>query len=429
MYKKPSTAPSHSRNPSSASIITPAAVKPKSATARRMSHTSTLQSASIFPKTFLGSILDNQQTVLAGIVCSLMLQVVFKGYSNANQLYSCGIMYSLVFNTSLNTSEIHHSHLPERTAYFAKKSNILNVVFVKCAWAWTSGAYLLHLLTARSRSGLSVQKLRGIAAWLLATLCWAIFTRWFFGAGLGDRIIALTGGNCALLLPPSISPVLAKHHFAKLFTSGASDSEGRLYVQIPHDFCSGAPLTPSTLPELFALLPKFDNLRDGPTASHESLRPLSRPRWHRGFDISGHSFLLTLSIMLLGRELISSWRVWVLSGRIHQSRKLDYCTRLHTLAGIVGTILIGVWMWMIVMTGVYFHNPPEKLAGIVLGLLSSTLIHIITPSLPSLSPFRAQITTTKPAFSMAFDENRARRGNFDGDGFMHEPAEKQVDKM
>lgn len=392
-------------------------------------------------------------------------------------------MYSLVLSTSLNTSEIHHNHIPERVAYFARKSNILNVIFVKRAWAWTSAIYLLHLVTSpRNRSRMfsfstppNDGRIRRLLVWIAATACWAVFTRWFFGAGLGDRIIALTGGNCALPLPPSISPILARHTFGKLFTAGPQGSSGqeKIYIALPYKFCTGVPLTPDALPELFALLPGGGKGTaippgGGPTASHESLAPLPRPRWHKGFDISGHSFLLTLCIMVLGRELAPTWRAWAggKTAGLRYGRARGWKSKVHGLIALAATGLVGIWMWMVLMTAVYFHNPPEKLAGlctscsssspilryladssifllIVLGLLSSGLINLFIPTF-SPSPFNPITTTRTPTppasgsgscegegrpFSHSLgddgeeeevvDENKARRENVVDSGIIY----------
>ncbi|KIR68274.1 hypothetical protein I314_01772 [Cryptococcus bacillisporus CA1873] len=378
-------------------------------------------------------------------------------------------MYSLVHSTSLDTSEIHHHHIPERAAYFSRKSNILNVIFVKRAWAWTSALYLLRLVTSPRNSSrmpsFSASPnggwVRRLLVWVAATACWAIFARWFFGAGLGDRIIALTGGNCALPLSPSISPILARHTFGNLFTAGPQGSSGdeKLYIALPYKFCSGIPLTPGTLPELFALLPGGDKGTaippgGGPTASHESLAPLPRPRWHRGFDISGHSFLLTLCIMVLGRELAPAWQAWAggKTAGLLNGRGRGWKGKVHGLITLAATGLVGIWMWMVLMTAVYFHNPPEKLAGLLLGLLSSGLINLFIPAF-SPSPFNP-ITTTRTStppssnsgsregdgrpLSHSFgddgeeegvvDENKARRGSVVNDGIIYEVEEEQDGK-
>ncbi|WWC64877.1 uncharacterized protein I303_107491 [Kwoniella dejecticola CBS 10117] len=416
------------RRTNSASHASPIDFKPKSSAARRMSMTATSQSASLTPQTFWERATENEQLVLAGLVTSLML---------------CGILYSLVQSTSLDTSEIHHHSLPHRAAYFARKSNILNVVFVKRAWGWTSLLYLVHLF-ASSSSPSSIRsgpggKARKLGIWILATVAWLLFTSWFFGAGLGDRIIALTGGNCAVPLPKDADLKAARDIFPTLFTAGESsrtvtqNQAGKIYVPLPHQFCSGTPLTVNTFPQLFSLIPAYANLKA--TSNHESLQALPRPRWHRGFDISGHAFLLTLSVMVLGRELAETWRSWAATS----SRRRRVATNndstislIRRWSSIVASGLVGIWCWMILMTGIYFHNPPEKLSGLVLGLSTAYLINVLIPPSSSPSPFNP-ILTPNAAFSRpsaalrsggSFDENAARRGAVVDDGVIYEdPSE------
>lgn len=278
-------------------------------------------------------------------------------------------MTSLIFGTSLNTSLPHH-HLPERLHFFARKSNPINQVFVKNAWGWTSLAYLLHL--ASSPPARTSRRSR-LAVWLLATTFWLIFTTWFFGAGLGDRLIALSGGSCTVALPKewNLDPVKLR----PLLPSGfpgimSTDTDAdQLYLPLPHGFCSlRTPLTPKTHPDLFGLLssestvfPSDPNINTlSPTSSHPTLT-LPNPRWHKGFDISGHAFLLTLSTLVLARELTPSWR-GERSGSV--GRAGGWGKWVHVLATWGGTALVGLWVWMVGMTGVWFHNPPEKLSGL-----------------------------------------------------------------
>ncbi|OCF44542.1 hypothetical protein I317_01614 [Kwoniella heveanensis CBS 569] len=362
-----------------------------------------------------------------------------------------GIMYSIVYDTSLDTSHIHHSHQPDRLAYFARKSNILNVLFVKRAWGWTSLLYLAHLLTsppstATTDSGIG-SRARRLAVWILATGAWLLFARWAFGAGLGDRIIAATGGNCAVRLPTGVDLTAARQAFPTLFTSGSdapSVSSGRqsgtIYVPLPPQFCSGVPLNSASLPELFDLLPSSAVGKIEATSQHAPLQALPRPRWHRGFDISGHAFLLTLSVMVLARELIETWRRWAASS-IKPRRRVVHVDRgwlgvLHHCSGIAGTALVAVWAWMILMTAIYFHNPPEKQSGLVLGLFTAYLINVIVPA-SQPTPFDSISTSTSssstPAFSRPsaaglqgiklFDENAARRGGVVDDGVIYEAEE------
>ncbi|WVR09678.1 hypothetical protein IAU60_006753 [Kwoniella sp. DSM 27419] len=420
------------RRTNSLGHASPVDIVPRSPAARRMSMTSTSQSASITPETAVDRLLGREQVVLAGIVSSLMLT---------------GIMYSLVYGTSLDTSQIYHAHtsIPTRTAYFAQKSNLFNVVFVKQAWGWTSLLYLLHLFTAPSSVSTSVDagigsRARRLGVWVLATGAWLLFTRWFFGAGLGDRIIAATGGNCAVPLPKSIDLTAARKAFPTLFTAGsqtplsnAQTRNDRIYVPLPARFCTGIPLNPSTLPDLFKLLPKSAGHGVQATDDHESLQALPRPRWHRGFDISGHAFLLTLSIMVLGRELVETWRRWATVNVERQDQ--GWLRTVHRVSGVAATCLMGIWAFMLFMTAIYFHAPPEKLSGLVLGLTTS---HLINTLIPASTPTPMSATTATPAFSKAsssgtarqgglstFDENAARREGIVDDGVIYEVEESE----
>lgn len=261
-------------------------------------------------------------------------------------------MYSLIHSTSLNTS-LPHSHLPERANYLARKSNILNQWFVKKAWFWTSLGYLSHLASAPpSRSS----RWTRLSVFALATACWLLFTTWFFGAALGDRIIALSGGDCAVMLPkewgltrPAIQHLLPSGTSASIMKAGED-----LILPLPQSFCSSRlPLTAKTFPDLFALLPES-------LAEQRTKAPL--PRFYKGFDISGHTFLLTLSTLVLCRELAPSWSKLVRTGRVGSS--VGRGGQVHTVATLFGSALVGLWLVMLGATAVYFHNPPEKLSGL-----------------------------------------------------------------
>ncbi|WVF67375.1 hypothetical protein IAT40_002130 [Kwoniella sp. CBS 6097] len=419
------------RRTNSLGHASPIDIVPRSPAARRMSMTSTSQSASITPKTWVERLLEKEQLLLAGLLTSLMCM---------------GIMYSMIHGTSLDTSHIHHAHQPDRLAYFARKSNFFNVVFVKRAWGWTTLLYLTHLLTspsstATTNSGVG-SRARRLGVWILATGAWLLFARWAFGAGLGDRIIAATGGNCAVRLPSGVDLSAARQAFPTLFTSGsdvpsaaATSQSSTIYVPLPAQFCSGIPLNSASLPELFALLPSSATGKMEATSQHAPLQALPRPRWHRGFDISGHAFLLTLSVMVLARELVETWRGWGVSSA--KRRKIVRVDRgwlgvLHQWSGALGTGLVGLWAWMILMTAIYFHNPPEKQSGLLLGLLTAYLINLIIPPSTPTSSVNSISASSDSAFSRPsaglqgiklFDENAARRGGIVDDGVIYEAEE------
>jgi hypothetical protein len=333
----------------------------------------------------------------------------------------------------------------------------VNQRFVKLCWLWTSLAYLGHLLVypshlfppararapsssigrgpnARGRVGIPPpgpsparslwrreSRRSRFVAWMIGTACWLGFTSWFFGAGLGDRVIQLSGGSCAIALPREWALDRGDLHellpsgFDTLLTTPSSElGDEQWYLPIDSSFCiDRRPLTQQTHPQLWDLvlskssthLPKdITKTHLHATSSHPPL-VLPRPRWHRGFDISGHVFLLTLSSLLLVRELTPSWRRALRKWREYAAgRKAELGNGSGTTVGedavlddggdgvgddvgvsvgvgvrsgiggmsrmsrgmttLGGTALLGLWVWMLLMTSVWFHNPPEKLTGL-----------------------------------------------------------------
>jgi hypothetical protein len=228
-----------------------------------------------------------------------------------------GTIYSVVNSTYLDTSNHLLTHLPhplQHTHYFANKANFLNVIFIKKAWGWTSAAFFFLYFTSPS----NVQTKERIFQWLMETGIWLVFTSWFFGPAVLERVIALSGGECILALP----------------TGGV--------ISVPQEYChTRSPLSPSTHPDLF-------------------LAPLSlpdanwraTPRMRRGHDISGHVFLLTMSTLFLADQLRSSFR----SGSRTWSS-------VHKWAVGANIMLIAIWFLSIYTTSVYFHTVLEKSTG------------------------------------------------------------------
>ena len=82
--------------------------------------------------------------------------------------------------------------------------------------------------------------------------------------------------------------------------------------------------------------------------------------WH-GFDISGHSFLLTFCALMIVEEMAVLHEV-----------KTD---RNHCLHAAITTLVVAlgfltfIWVWMFLCTAVYFHNLSQKVFGTLFGLL------------------------------------------------------------
>jgi hypothetical protein len=239
-------------------------------------------------------------------------RVVFVALSSITLLAT---IYSVAFHTYLDTSDplvssLKHPHHDK--SYWARKSNLLNQIFIKRAWGWTSVIWALLFAT----SSPTTRSPRRAYKWIAATLNWMLFTTWFFGPAIIERLTTISGGQCVVRLP-----------------SGGIHS-------VPVEYCYERTLiSPITHPELFItpfLLPGEDWR--------------TRPRLMRGHDVSGHIFLLTMSSLFLADELRHSLRA---STR----------TTIHNVAITATAAIIGVWLFAVYTTSLYFHTPFEKLTG------------------------------------------------------------------
>ncbi|KAH7920784.1 hypothetical protein BV22DRAFT_1020589 [Leucogyrophana mollusca] len=239
-----------------------------------------------------------------------------------------GTIYSVINDSYLDTSNPLLTHLPHplhKTHYFANKANVLNVWFIKRAWGWTSIAFLLSWATSPRQQRTAGRVLK----WAVETAVWLVFTSWFFGPAILERLIAASGGECMISLP-----------------TGA-------IIAVPVEYCfTKSTVSPSSHPNFFstALL-----LPDDPWHAV--------PRLRRGHDVSGHVFLLTMSILFLADQLRHSLRTapW---------------PRLHNWAVAFNATLIGIWLLASYTTSLYFHSPFEKFTGYLLGVAGFALTQI-----------------------------------------------------
>ncbi|TDL22592.1 hypothetical protein BD410DRAFT_209148 [Rickenella mellea] len=231
-----------------------------------------------------------------------------------------GTLYSVAFNTFLDTSDPLLTSLPHpqhALSYFARKQNILNQLFIKKSWGWTTAAFIA-LWTTSPREA----RTRGrFYKWVVATTVWLLFTTWFFGPAVGERVTALSGGQCVVRMPSGI------------------------LVPVPSSYCvTREALSPATHPDIF---PVAVVVPDGDWRT--------RPKLVRGHDISGHVFLLTMSSLFLADQL-------------HATIALPNPTTIHSFAILTVCGLVSLWMFATYTTSVYFHTPIEKLTGYLVGV-------------------------------------------------------------
>jgi len=119
------------------------------------------------------------------------------------------------------------NHPPE--SYFARKDNLINLLFLKFAWLWTSIAFFTLL-------PFSPKKIGPTARYGVATIWWYLVTQWCFGPPIMDKVFRGTGGICQIAQKEEFPGVFAS---AVCRSSGGQWSGGHDLVSSPDDASFG----------------------------------------------------------------------------------------------------------------------------------------------------------------------------------------------
>ncbi|CAK7236918.1 hypothetical protein SBRCBS47491_009799 [Sporothrix bragantina] len=262
-------------------------------------------------------------------------------------------------------------------SYFARKDNIINVLFVKRGWFWITATFAFFASTHpfyaasdKQQSGKSASILgrRGsaILRWGLVTVWWFFVTQWFFGPAIVDRSFRLTGGGCQALQAAVEDDVAADKEPSKLLLAATASA------------CKHA-----------------------------------GGQWRGGHDISGHVFLLVLGTTFLAQEI--GWVLWrkaastsssSSAGRVADTRSLvmhdgavksaeveaglapslssESPTALSRIALRFAAAVVGLCLWMLLMTAIYFHTWFEKLTGLMVALTGFYSVYVLPRWVPEL---------------------------------------------
>ncbi|KAJ0162029.1 FIT family protein scs3 [Colletotrichum tanaceti] len=209
-------------------------------------------------------------------------------------------------------------------SYFARKSNLFNVIFVKRGWFWITAAFFAFVFTHPATKN-TTRRVQATLRWALVTTWWFFVTQWFFGPAIIDRGFRWTGGKCELV---EEKVEMGEGDAKEVFTAVACKASGG--------------------------------------------------RWSGGHDISGHVFLLVLGTGFLLSEV--GWVVMRWRGSSREERSVvmtDGATKTATvesqglrgepvpgdalgLGGKFAAAIIGLSSWMLLMTAIYFHTWFEK---------------------------------------------------------------------
>ncbi|KAA8905742.1 inositol phospholipid synthesis and fat-storage-inducing TM-domain-containing protein [Sphaerosporella brunnea] len=206
-------------------------------------------------------------------------------------------------------------------SYFSKKGNLINVIFVKYGWFWTTFVFLMHVSRLRASS-----KAKALLRWLLATAWWIIVTQWFLGPPLMDRAFTLSGGVCETL-----------HQVNQ----------------------AGPDMLDMNKPQVW--------LTSADCKFHGG-------RWAGGHDLSGHVFLLTHASLFLWSEFLPVFRVeGIMGGGIESTAVLGLLAMwwwmllmtgiyFHTWREKATGYLIGAVQWALLYVWALRNVPKARFA-------------------------------------------------------------------
>ncbi len=241
-----------------------------------------------------------------------------------------GTVFSIVSpNTRSATYDpIAQTHAHEAGAepsYFARKSNLFNVVFVKRGWGWNSLALFAFAFSHASLAPAPRLKVQAVVRWAAATFWWFLVTQWCFGAPMIDRGFRWTGGKCDLA---ELGIITGQAGAREAFTAVACKAAGG--------------------------------------------------QWSGGHDISGHVFLLVLGSALLMNEVlwpVMRWTGWAADARCvvmgdgalkganveaEVPQGSGAGKPAFGIGGKFAAAILGLNLWMLLMTAIYFHTWFEK---------------------------------------------------------------------
>lgn len=270
-----------------------------------------------------------------------------------------GSVFSTLHPASRNATylPISQSYDPSNApSYFAKKSNIFNVYFVKIGWVWITAAFFLLIFSHPSlgpplRPQFTRRRIQAALRYVCITATWLFVTQWFFGPAIIDRSFRWTGGKCEAIVAEDLASKAEKGQVAEVFSHAACKAIGG--------------------------------------------------QWKGGHDISGHVFLLILGSATLWLELLPA--VLRMEGLTEARRILtaDGLVRKATYeaegnptdaeppkemgVGIQASLAVaGLSWWMLLMTAAYFHTWFEKLTGLLVAFSAIYAVYFLPRAVPAM---------------------------------------------
>ncbi|ABN68198.2 predicted protein [Scheffersomyces stipitis CBS 6054] len=286
------------------------------------------------------------------------IEMFFRQIQQRFKMSPSEFLFVISFLVNFVIGKIVHSLSPDEEVYnyYTNKKNVLNQVFVKNGWFWTTANIVLFygiVLYKEKSSAIRINIAKGaVIRYVLATVWWIFFTQWFFGLPIMDKVFVYTGGSC--VIEKETHP--GQSRFLHLFEAAGEEVGNKL---------SSTSIT-----------------------SYHCRR--IKGSWEGGHDPSGHVFLLIHSSLYLFLEVSPYWVSYShFKASLSKLRKevvkpvslgekfSSFIKYSVANPPIVVAKLITLWWFMLLMTNIYFHSLGEKLVGLVFGYIGVVGIYYV----------------------------------------------------
>ncbi|KAG0260751.1 hypothetical protein BG011_001648 [Mortierella polycephala] len=289
-----------------------------------------------------------------------------------------------------------------RPSYFSNKRNILNVLFVKNGWGWTSLVFLIYVAVVFGKAFFTQQERQGTTASQQVNHTRTMNIQKPQEQGTlessttnGDSTATASTSETGVRTRTRSSPQQHDEHLQSMVGTNMPAPGTNASARVPSDVIIKALVRwglaslywwlisqwffgPGLFDRVFVLTGGSCSV-DGHWSQYHCRN--QGGLWSGGVDISGHMFLLTHAWLFLMEELSMFLNVpeaWTALQNRSGAR--------YAVWSVVA--LCGLWWWMLLMTSVYYHHMAEKLTGLFFGVLFWFCTYVTTykmssfPSMP-----------------------------------------------
>ncbi|KAF9425187.1 hypothetical protein BGZ94_007757 [Podila epigama] len=254
-------------------------------------------------------------------------------------------------------------------SYFSNKRNILNMLFVKNGWGWTSLVFLVYIAIVFGKGLIQENQPQEERHIQQQQQQQQEQESNFDNFSLDQEISSSSTVRTRTRSSPSVS------HDNNVSSSVPYPESNRGAVALPSNVIVKALVRwglatlywwlisqwffgPALFDRVFVLTGGTCSV-DGHWSQYHCRK--NAGHWSGGIDISGHMFLLTHAWLFLMEELSVYMNVPQAWNNLQHRQGARY-----TVYAVMG--LGALWWWMLLMTSVYYHHITEKISGLFFGL-------------------------------------------------------------